>query len=96
MVWGKGHQMTSKNLLTKDVVADFTGESSLLNPLPLVTWRFSLTSTLRLSWTFRAWLQQLVRLSPPGHCVPDSLQWSESGPIPLPRYLRSGDLGGLS
>lgn len=38
MVWGRGHQMTSKNLLIKDVVVDFTGESSLLNPLPLVTW----------------------------------------------------------
>ena len=74
--------MTSKNLLTKDVVADFTGKSSLLSPLPLVTWRFSLTSTLRLSWTFRAWLPQLIRLSPTGHCVPDTQQWRESGLIP--------------
>lgn len=91
--------MTSKNLLTKDVVADFTGKSSLLSPLPLVTWRFSLTSTLRLSWTFRAWPQQLIRLSPTGHSVPDTLQWCESGLILLPRYLRdprSEDLGGLS
>lgn len=74
--------MTSKNLLTKDVVADFTGKSSLLSPLPLVTWHFSLTSTLRLSGTFRAWLPQLIRLSPTGHCVPDTQQWRESGLIP--------------